>query len=79
MKAFGLDHDESVRQWKRLVTEYNVTAMKMLQTDDYELVGHASSSLLFLLCSCVDQAMDLLNRAKELTKGDVKFGEADDR
>ncbi|EKX36268.1 hypothetical protein GUITHDRAFT_117499 [Guillardia theta CCMP2712] len=61
VKAFGLDHDESVRQWKRLVTEYNVAAMKMLQTDDYEL------------------AMDLLNRAKELTKGDVKFGEADDR
>jgi len=41
VKAFGLEHDESVRQWKRLVTEYNVTAMKMLQTDDYELVDRS--------------------------------------
>ena len=36
VKAFGIDHPDSVKQWKKLNTEYNVAAMKLLQSDDYE-------------------------------------------
>lgn len=61
VKAFGIDHPDSVKQWKKLNTEYNVAAMKLLQSDDYET------------------ALDLLNRAKQLTTAEAKFGEQDDR
>ena len=33
VKAFGIDHPDSVKQWKKLNTEYNVAAMKLLQSD----------------------------------------------
>eukprot|EP00802_Teleaulax_amphioxeia_P009787 Tamp_09808.p1 GENE.Tamp_09808~~Tamp_09808.p1 ORF type:complete len:284 (-),score=83.97 Tamp_09808:1272-2123(-) len=61
VKAFGIEHADSVKQWKKLNTEYNVAAMKLLQNDDFET------------------ALDLLNRAKQLTTADAKFGEPDDR
>jgi hypothetical protein len=38
VKAFGIDHPDTVKQWKKLNTEYNVAAMKLLQTDDFETV-----------------------------------------
>ena len=38
VKAFGIEHADSVKQWKKLNTEYNVAAMKLLQNDDFETV-----------------------------------------
>lgn len=38
VKAFGIDHPDTVKQWKKLNTEYNVAAMKLLQTDEFETV-----------------------------------------
>lgn len=38
IKAFGIDAPDTIKQWKKLNTEYNVAAMKMLQSDDFETV-----------------------------------------
>jgi transposase-like protein len=38
VKAFGIAHPDSVKQWKKLNTEYNVAAMKLLQNEDFETV-----------------------------------------
>ena len=39
IKAFGIDAPDTIKQWKKLNTEYNVAAMKLLQSDDFETVG----------------------------------------
>ena len=39
VQAFGCDDSETVRQWKKLCTEYNIHAMKYLQTNDYTNVS----------------------------------------
>mmetsp|Transcript_18635 Transcript_18635/g.44356 ORF Transcript_18635/g.44356 Transcript_18635/m.44356 type:complete len:280 (-) Transcript_18635:19-858(-) len=36
VKAFGTADAETIRKWKQLNTEYNVSAMKFLQGEDYE-------------------------------------------
>lgn len=38
MQAFGIEEGGTVRQWKKLNTEYNIAAMKYLQTDEFDRV-----------------------------------------
>lgn len=45
VKAFGIAHPDSVKQWKKLNTEYNVAAMKLLQNEDFETVHPRRASL----------------------------------
>ncbi len=41
VKAFGPEEKETIKQWKKLNTEYNIAAMKYLQMDDHTMVCHA--------------------------------------
>jgi len=36
VKAFGTENIETVKQWKKLNNEYNVVAMKLLQTESFD-------------------------------------------
>lgn len=36
VQAFGTEEAETIRQWKKLNTEYNISAMKYLQTDEFD-------------------------------------------
>jgi hypothetical protein len=38
VKAFGPEEKETIKQWKKLNTEYNIAAMKYLQMDDHTMV-----------------------------------------
>ncbi len=38
VKAFGPEEKETIKQWKKLNTEYNIAAMKYLQMDDHNMV-----------------------------------------
>mmetsp|Transcript_88821 Transcript_88821/g.236465 ORF Transcript_88821/g.236465 Transcript_88821/m.236465 type:complete len:100 (-) Transcript_88821:363-662(-) len=37
VKAFGPEEQETVKQWKKLNTEYNIAAMKYLQMEEFDL------------------------------------------
>jgi hypothetical protein len=60
VKAFGPEEKETIKQWKKLNTEYNIAAMKYLQMDDHNMVCRVTikkklsgelNSLLFRLWS----------------------------
>ncbi len=47
VKAFGPEENDTIKQWKKLNTEYNIAAMKYLQMDDHDMVQNASISFQF--------------------------------
>ena len=38
MKSFGTEEKETIKQWKKLNTEYNIAAMKYLQMERHDVV-----------------------------------------
>ena len=48
VKAFGPEENDTIKQWKKLNTEYNIAAMKYLQMDDHDMVRNTATSFSFI-------------------------------
>ncbi len=49
VKALGAEDKDTIKQWKSLVTEYNISAMKYLERDEHDMV-HMTNVDMNLIC-----------------------------